>query len=99
MSEVTRILSVIEQGDPHAAEQLLPLGDDALLSPQGVFACRFAIASERETTSPATDSPQLTTDTDAKSGGGPRDRPLTDACGPGGAPQKRPLSDARNQRT
>jgi RNA polymerase sigma factor (TIGR02999 family) len=25
MSEVTRILSVIEQGDPHAAEQLLPL--------------------------------------------------------------------------
>src|SRR5438045_1879684 len=25
MSEVTRILSAIEQGDPHAAEQLLPL--------------------------------------------------------------------------
>src|SRR5437762_8452985 len=25
MNEVTRILSVIEQGDPHAAEQLLPL--------------------------------------------------------------------------
>ncbi len=25
MSEVTRILSVVEQGDPHAAEQLLPL--------------------------------------------------------------------------
>ena len=25
MSDVTRILSVIEQGDPHAAEQLLPL--------------------------------------------------------------------------
>src|SRR5215475_3207380 len=25
MSEVTRILSVIEQGDPHAAAQLLPL--------------------------------------------------------------------------
>ena len=24
MSEVTRILSAIEQGDPHAAEQLLP---------------------------------------------------------------------------
>src|SRR5215510_5044706 len=25
MSDVTRILSAIEQGDPHAAEQLLPL--------------------------------------------------------------------------
>jgi ECF sigma factor len=25
MSEVTHILSAIEQGDPHAAEQLLPL--------------------------------------------------------------------------
>src|SRR6516164_7502030 len=25
MSEVTRILAAIEQGDPHAAEQLLPL--------------------------------------------------------------------------
>jgi hypothetical protein len=25
MSEVTRILSAIEQGDPRAAEQLLPL--------------------------------------------------------------------------
>src|SRR5712691_3161527 len=25
MSEVTRILSAIEQGDPHAADQLLPL--------------------------------------------------------------------------
>ena len=25
MSEVTRILSAIEQGDPHAAEELLPL--------------------------------------------------------------------------
>jgi hypothetical protein len=25
MSEVTSILSAIEQGDPHAAEQLLPL--------------------------------------------------------------------------
>jgi len=24
MSEVTRILSAIDQGDPHAAEQLLP---------------------------------------------------------------------------
>jgi hypothetical protein len=25
MSDVTRILSAIEQGDPHAAERLLPL--------------------------------------------------------------------------
>jgi hypothetical protein len=25
MSDVTRILSAIEQGDPHAAEQMLPL--------------------------------------------------------------------------
>jgi len=25
MNEVTRILSAIEQGDPHAADQLLPL--------------------------------------------------------------------------
>jgi RNA polymerase sigma factor (TIGR02999 family) len=30
MTEVTRILSVIEQGDPHAAEQLLPLVYDEL---------------------------------------------------------------------
>src|SRR6516165_6720390 len=30
VSEVTRILSAIEQGDPHAAEQLLPLVYDEL---------------------------------------------------------------------
>jgi RNA polymerase sigma factor (TIGR02999 family) len=30
MTEVTRVLSAIEQGDPHAAEQLLPLVYDAL---------------------------------------------------------------------
>src|SRR5947209_3615378 len=30
MSEVTRVLSAIEQGDPHAAELLLPLVYDAL---------------------------------------------------------------------
>jgi RNA polymerase sigma factor (TIGR02999 family) len=30
MSDVTRILSALEQGDPHAAEQLLPLVYDAL---------------------------------------------------------------------
>src|SRR6201993_3707063 len=30
MTEVTRILTAIEQGDPHAAEQLLPLVYDEL---------------------------------------------------------------------
>ena len=30
MNEVTRILSAVEQGDPHAAEQLLPLVYQAL---------------------------------------------------------------------
>src|SRR6186997_1551026 len=30
MSDVTRILAAIEQGDPHAAEQLLPLVYDEL---------------------------------------------------------------------
>src|SRR5215475_5653014 len=30
MNEVTRILSAIEQGDPHAADQLLPLVYDEL---------------------------------------------------------------------
>src|SRR5205823_5772692 len=30
MSDVTRILNAIEQGDPHAAEQLLPLVYDEL---------------------------------------------------------------------
>src|ERR1700752_3372931 len=30
MNEVTRILSALEQGDPHAAEQLLPLLYDEL---------------------------------------------------------------------
>jgi hypothetical protein len=30
MSDVTRILESIEQGDPHAAEQLLPLVYDEL---------------------------------------------------------------------
>ena len=30
MHEVTQILSAIEQGDPHAAEKLLPLVYDAL---------------------------------------------------------------------
>jgi DNA-binding GntR family transcriptional regulator len=31
MSEVTRILSAIEDGDPRAAEQLLPLVYDTLV--------------------------------------------------------------------
>ncbi len=30
MSDVTQVLSAIEQGDPHAAEQLLPLVYDEL---------------------------------------------------------------------
>jgi hypothetical protein len=30
MTNVTRILAAIEQGDPHAAEQLLPLVYDQL---------------------------------------------------------------------
>ena len=30
MKDVTRILSALEQGDPHAAEQLLPLVYDEL---------------------------------------------------------------------
>jgi hypothetical protein len=30
MSEVTRILSAVAQGDPHAASQLLPLAYDEL---------------------------------------------------------------------
>jgi RNA polymerase sigma factor (TIGR02999 family) len=33
MSDVTRILSAIEQGDPHAAEELLPLVYDELRRP------------------------------------------------------------------
>ena len=44
MSEVTRILSAIEHGDPHAADQLLPLVYDELrklaaakLSPHAVL--------------------------------------------------------------
>ena len=39
MSEVTRILSAIEQGDPHAAEQLLPLVYDEL---RKLAAAKFA---------------------------------------------------------
>jgi hypothetical protein len=32
MNDVTRVLNAIEQGDPHAAGQLLPLGYDELRS-------------------------------------------------------------------
>jgi hypothetical protein len=38
MSDVTRILSAIEQGDPHAAEQLLPLVYDEL--DEGTVTCQ-----------------------------------------------------------
>jgi hypothetical protein len=34
MTEVTRILPAIEQGDPNAAEQLLPLVCDGLRQPE-----------------------------------------------------------------
>ena len=44
MSEVTRILSAIEQGDPHAAEQLLPLVYDELRR-----LARAKLAQEKET--------------------------------------------------
>jgi hypothetical protein len=36
MSEVTRILSAIEQGDPHAADQLLPVVYDELRKQKNV---------------------------------------------------------------
>src|SRR6267142_1390292 len=39
MSDVTQILSAIEQGDPYAAEQLLPLVYDEL---RQLAACRMA---------------------------------------------------------
>ena len=37
MSEATRLLSAIEQGDPHAAEQLLPLVSRKKLPPNDWF--------------------------------------------------------------
>jgi RNA polymerase sigma factor (TIGR02999 family) len=39
MNEVTRVLSAVEQGDPHAAEQLLPLVYEEL---RKLAACRLA---------------------------------------------------------
>lgn len=44
MSEVTRILSAIEQGDPHAAEQLLPYVYDEL---RKLAAAKLALAKPR----------------------------------------------------
>jgi RNA polymerase sigma factor (TIGR02999 family) len=40
MNEVTSILSAIEQGDPPAAEQLLPLGYDELRKPAAQMLAR-----------------------------------------------------------
>ena len=48
MSEVTRILSAIEQGDPHAAGQLLPLVYDEL---RRLAAERLARTSPQPSTS------------------------------------------------
>ena len=49
MSEVTRILSAIEQGDPHAAEQLLPLVYDEL---RELAAARLADEKSGQTLQP-----------------------------------------------
>ena len=49
MSEVTRILSAIEQGDPHAADQLLPLVYDEL---RNLAAQRLAREPEGQTLQP-----------------------------------------------
>ncbi len=49
MSEFTRILSAVEQGDPHAAEQLLPLVYDEL---RKLAAARMAAESSDHTLQP-----------------------------------------------
>jgi RNA polymerase sigma factor (TIGR02999 family) len=49
MSEATRILSAIEQGDPHAAEQLLPLVYDEL---RRLAAARLAQEAPGQTLQP-----------------------------------------------
>ncbi|MEX2139335.1 MAG: ECF-type sigma factor [Pirellulales bacterium] len=46
MSDVTRILTAIEQGDPHAAEQLLPLVYDEL---RRLAACKMAVEKGGQT--------------------------------------------------
>ena len=42
MAEVTQVLSQIEQGDPRAAEQLLPLLYDELRTGQNWLSCGFS---------------------------------------------------------
>src|SRR5262245_21724122 len=49
MSDVTRILSAIEQGDPHAASQLLPLVYDEL---RQLAAVRLAAENPGQTLQP-----------------------------------------------
>jgi RNA polymerase sigma factor (TIGR02999 family) len=49
MSEVTRILSAIERGDPHAADQLLPLVYDEL---RRLAACELARETPGQTLQP-----------------------------------------------
>jgi hypothetical protein len=58
MSEVTRILSAIEQGDPHAAEQLLPLVYDELrkLAAQKLASERLVGKSLRSSDSSGSDA-------------------------------------------
>ena len=49
MSDVTQILSAIEQGDPHAAAELLPLVYDEL---RGLAAAHLADEKPRQTLQP-----------------------------------------------
>jgi DNA-binding GntR family transcriptional regulator len=53
MNEVTQILSAIEQGDPQAAEQLLPLvyGELRKLAAQRMNRWRQPLVAERRPTS------------------------------------------------
>jgi hypothetical protein len=56
MSEVTRILSAIEEGDPHAVGQLLPLVYDELrrLAAQGRYSGTCLVLFEKWSMSPGT---------------------------------------------
>src|SRR5262249_53286931 len=49
MSDITRILSAIEQGDPHAAEELLPLVYDEL---RQLAAAKLALEQPGQTLEP-----------------------------------------------
>src|ERR1700681_1325113 len=49
MSEITRILSAINQGDPHAADQLLPVVYDAL---RQLAAQKLAVETPGQTLQP-----------------------------------------------